>query len=380
MKIIKLERADFDNFLKQIKLNPAFNEDFLYDVYCRSCQIIEDNADEINQLSHYERNNPYEHVYYVVGECTYNIQFLKPEDFEKLKSDEEYLNQLAVDISDKYLSLSYFPYQEAKFGNKFLPPISTITLCTNFFLNILSRLTKHNPRESLVLDLLIKSFKYISTSLSLLSDGHESEAFSEWRTLHECECILILLDKYGDPLIDAYNRHLQYALAYQGSFDKETTDKIFEEIKAIMKDNDLKSKDMKKFIEYGWIYQIDEVKNSEPNTYKLNFRDGVEKLAGLGQYAKTYELSSEIIHSTPILIYSDDRYFYYLTLICLYESFFRLEQVFSAIFTKIADKELLDSYQAMKDSYFPKLQTIYRQQCFLIDRYQKSKKRANKKE
>ena len=76
------------------------------------------------------------------------------------------------------------------------------------------------------------------------------------------------------------------------------------EIKEGMKDNDLKSKDMKRFIEYGWLSAIPDVKLGRIPDFKFNFRDGVERCANLRQYSKVYEMSSEIAHSSPLLIYS----------------------------------------------------------------------------
>ena len=38
----------------------------------------------------------------------------------------------------------------------------------------------------------------------LLNNGYETEAFSTWRTLHENECILTVLVRYGNPAIKSY--------------------------------------------------------------------------------------------------------------------------------------------------------------------------------
>ena len=63
-----------------------------------------------------------------------------------------------------------------------------------------------------------------------------------------------------------------------------------------MKELELKSKDTKKYIEYGWLTNVKNVLEEYPE-FKLNFRKGVELIAGLSSYSSLYELSSEIAHS-----------------------------------------------------------------------------------
>ena len=130
-------------------------------------------------------------------------------------------------------------------------------------------------------------------------------------------------------------------------------------MKEEMRGRDLKSKDIRKYIEYGWLYPI--VPEGD-ETFKLNFRDGLEKLAGLTSYAKRYEISSEIIHSTPLLIYSNKEYFYYMTLLSLYESFFRLEKVFVSLFARRVSQEQMNKYMQMRNVYYSQLVLIHKRE------------------
>ena len=206
--------------------------------------------------------------------------------------------------------------------------------------------------------------KYLSAATLAIEEGYVSLllnfSISSWRTLHECECTLILLDKYGDRLINKYLRHMNFGLAFNDTIpDKEQQDKIFYEMKEEMRGYGLKSKDIRKYIEYGWLYEI---ADKDDVNFKLNFRDGLEKLAGLDMYAKRYEISSEIIHSTPLLIYSNKEYFYYMTLLSLYESFFRLEQVFVSLFSKRVSEEQMRQYEEMRKVYYAQLVIIHKRE------------------
>ena len=240
----------------------------------------------------------------------------------------------------------------------------------NFMLNIVKGYKKNDPQSTLISDLLMKSLTISRSILDQLLNGYETEAFSSWRTLHECECTLILLDRYGEPLINNYLKHMNFGFAFNNSIkDKEQQDKVFYQMKDEMKARDLKSKDIRKYIEYGWLYPI--VPEGD-ETFKLNFRDGLEKLAGLSAYAKRYEISSEIIHSTPLLIYSNKEYFYYMTLLSLYESFFRLEKVFVSLFSKRVSEEQMAQYLEMQKVYYSQLVVIHKRELDTFKKLQAS--------
>ncbi|MCD8203868.1 MAG: DUF5677 domain-containing protein [Coprobacillus sp.] len=376
MRIIELSKSQFHSFLKRAKV-VGIDEDYAYDVYHLSCDIIRD-ATQADVFGKYETNNPVDQMFYVVGEVQFYFRNIPLERRESVKKDDDLKQNFAIMVADKYLSLSFFKYSEKRFSNKYLPQISTIQVYLNFFLNTLQSLSKNNPRVSLVLDIFNKSVKLASTSISLLVEGHESEAFSGWRTLHECECILLILDKYGDDAVDAYNRHILYGQAYRNFYDKETTDKIFVDIKKQMKDLGLKSKDMKKWIEYGWIKEINALPDEERESLHLNFRDGVEKLSGLEECSKDYDLSSELIHSTPTLIYKDDLFFYFKTLTCVYSTFFRLEEMFYRLYQKSATPEAIKSYEAMRKVYIPILQFTHETNIKDFNEYNQNRARVRK--
>lgn len=158
-------------------------------------------------------------------------------------------------------------------------------------------------------------------------------------------------------MIERYIAHLKYVVAFRGGVSKEETDASFLEIKEGMKKAGLKSKDMKRYIEYGWLLVIPGVNDNVE--FKLNFRDGVERCTELRQYAKVYEMSSEIAHSSPLLIYSRKNYFYLVTILNLYESFFRLEKIFSSLYLSTMSKEEQERYVAMRHLYFGELLAEY---------------------
>ncbi|MCR5505729.1 MAG: DUF5677 domain-containing protein [Bacilli bacterium] len=316
--------------------------------------------------------NPVEVIYYCIGEYVYSIGYKTAEEITALYNNEDYLAQMAGVIGDKYLSLSMFNHSERKIANRYLPPMSSLNIYLNFMANILQNYQKHDPMATLIADLLMKSVSIARSILNLLIMGYETEAFSGWRTLHECECALVVLAKYGKPVINRYLIHMQYGIVFKNAdLTSEQGNKIFADMKREMQELGLKSKDIKKYIEYGWLFEIPEFKNNPE--YKLNFRDGLEKIAELSTYADRYELSSETVHVTPMLIYSNKEYFYFVTLLSLYESFFRLEKVFVSLFAKWVSEDQLKQYTELRKVYYSQLVNIHKREMANFKAWNKMK-------
>lgn len=347
----KFSFEEFSLFLNGLSISFDLNKKEIYEVYVSAREYIEDLKTS-NFLITIEGINDAKLIQYVLGEYIYSYI----ENKEKGYSEDQ-LAQFASFAADKYVSLTKFSMKEKPMVNCYLPSISTLQLYITFMLQILKSYKKGEPSISLLADLLNKSISIMSSIIELLLNGEESEAFSTWRTLHECECALEVLANNSETAIPSYLKHLRYGLSFKGlAGDKETTDKIFEQIKEEMKTHNLKSKDMKKFIEYGWLYNVEGFNETD---FKLNFRDGLEKMAHLDNYSEIYEMSSELIHVTPLLIYSNEQYFFYLSLLNVYESFFRLEKIFSTMFEANVSKEIFEGYLQMKRVYYLELMNIH---------------------
>lgn len=354
----KLTKEQFVDILKTIQINETLDLDFLYDVYDLSFSAISELI-ENNVLKQAIAINSYTLINYIIGEYTYSLSNRTEEEKNKFLNVENMSVMMASVVSDKYMTMDFFPSKEKGLSNKYLPPISSLDTFLNFMINMLNRIEKNDPMKTLLSDLLSKSLSIARCILELLVNGFETEAMALWRTLHECECILKLLNENDENTRKSYLKHMNYSIVYHnGASTKEETDKIFEQIKEEMRQYDLKSKDIKKFIEYGWLYSTKEYKET-PNI-KLNFRDGLETLAGLHIYSKLYEQTSEIVHSTPMLIYSSRIYYYLTALINTYESFFRIEGVFKKIFDQKNNEFQRAQYENMRRVYYSQLLSIHK--------------------
>ena len=81
-------------------------------------------------------------------------------------------------------------------------------------------------------------------------------------------------------------------------------------------------------------------------------------------------MSSEIIHGTPLLIYSNREYFYFVTLLSTYESFFRLENIFSQMIVKTVDEDKIAGYKQMRQIYYTHLINIHKREADNFQRWQ----------
>jgi hypothetical protein len=365
----KVNKEEFTKLIERLDPAHLSEVDFLYGVYEDTFDgILEIN--QVNSLGLKININSMDLIYYLLGEFSYSTRGFNLEAIKRFENNENIRDTMTSVIADKYLSLSLYNHNETKLTNRYLPPISSIELYINLMLNIVSRYERNNPNSTLIIDLLTKSLSIARCTLNLLCDGYETEALTMWRTLHECECILILLEKYQDVAINAYLKHMEYGLVYKDAFiDKDKQNALFNQMKQEMNEIGLKSKDMKKYIEYGWMLAIPETKNIQD--FKLNFRDGLETLAGLHQYSQIYMTSSEILHSTPLLIYSNKKYFYYLTILNLYESFFRIEEVFRTLFFSKVSDEGKQKYLEMKKMYFAQLINIHTRELAIFKNIKK---------
>ena len=355
MKTEKLNEQAFEEILNELNTPKDVDKEYLYEIY----DAVVDGINMVMSSVTNYKFIPVNHVVvvlYIVNEYLYSVNSLLPEKKKEFIDDENLSSALASVCCDKYLTNEQLNYKSKSFLNRFNPPISTLSLYLNFTLTTIEKIQVKDNVSELIKRMLFKAFSLSKCITELLLGGYETEAFSTWRTLHENESIMTCLMKYGEPMFKEYFKHITYVLAYRRQLPEDEQNKVFVTIKEEMKSHELKSKDMKKFIEYGYLYVVPDF---EEKQLKLNFRDGVEKAAGLETYSKVYEMCSEIAHSSPLLLLSDKTYFMPLTLLNLYESFFRLEKIFESYFRVYSSKEDFASYEKLKSVYMNQLIAIY---------------------
>ena len=236
----------------------------------------------------------------------YFIKDCKTEE-EKLKvMTQQFLENCAKSIVEHYQIIASYRHKASSSSmNQFSELSFALETTITMMINVIEPLSTKNPSQTLMPDLFLKLFMQAIGVLKMLNYDLSTEAYSTWRTLHEAECVVKLLVEGGSELQTTYKKHILYSNVYRRMYqENDNTKKVFADLKAEMAEHGLKSKDMKKFIEYGWLYSCKTFDSSNP-LYKLNFRDGLQKAAGLEEYNTSYEVASEITHSSPIFFYSN---------------------------------------------------------------------------
>ena len=259
---------------------------------------------------------------------------------EELSSDIEIIEYIIGEIksneSDNIETIANNAYESFILNNdEDKPDISIYDTTLTKFLNLVSFLKKINtpiayykPEVSLINDLFQTVFKQLYAFATLISSKLYLQALASWRSLHESECIIKLLIQ-NEKIKKEYIKHIKYNnyLRNSSAYSKSELDKHFEFLKNEMHTHDLKSKDMKKFIEYGYLYFASNYKKDDVN-FKLNFRDGLEYLSGLSKYSKVYEGASQVVHSSSSYFYVNENFCKDLSLTLTYHTLIRITSLY----------------------------------------------------
>lgn len=363
---IALDKNQFTKLINSLGFKEQVNSDYFFERYLEILEVYDIIAGQNANFALQNLDNV-RLVLYLVNDFFYRLN-LDSSDVD-IESDA-FVALLVNSVVDKYAADVHFKYDSKRLMSQFFPPISTINVFTNFVLKKLELFKKQEPKKTLVIDMLNKSFSLIKAITTLLVNGFETEAFTTWRTMHELEATLTILTKYGENVIASYLRHMQYADAYNKVLSPEVCDELFVEIKATMREFDLRSKDTKRFIEYGWLREVPGITK---DNIKFNFRDGLETIAGLKEYNKMYQMASEVNHSSPVLIYSRRDFFAMLTIINLYDSFFRLENIFRVAYFSLLSENEKKHYDQVRSLYYFEMKRMQKKEA---ERYKNLTKKA----
>ena len=338
---------------------PLEEKEYLYPIFLTTLSLLESRLNGVQKPLNKE-NNILLIIDYLIHEHFALLAMIKEEYEEEMRNSSSYKNRLSLIVCDKIFFNEYVNYEPVSLISKYDTLISTPRFILNFILNQLSNLSKRKEFVYQILfDAIQKGFLLSNTIFDLLVHGSETEAFSTWRTMHEMECVIKVL--YEHPYLgDTYFLHIRYNEAFRNELeDKNEQERLILELKEKLKKHNLKVKDLKKYIEYGWMYEIKDQEIIYPD-FKLNFRKGLEYVAGFSSYSSLYEMSSEIAHSSPLLIYSKKDFFRDVSILSVYGTFLRLEEIFFNLLKMQQDSDII-SYQSMREQHIKSMHIMYAQ-------------------
>ena len=133
------------------------------------------------------------------------------------------------------------------------------------------------------------AFLKLKGIMMLVARGLEKEAIVVWRSLHELECVISVLCKYGKDVIEEFE-----------TFDRfSEPDKMDEKTRADYDEKTQKfginlknANEVDHFENYGWMGAVPDLQLTKWN---LNFRF-LEDLAGLAEKYKEYQVACDASH------------------------------------------------------------------------------------
>ena len=306
-----------DNYIDyRLNLEKEIDKDQVKRIFIIACKELQNNINPVDLVVYQS-----EILEYVIGEIKGN-----------LTKDE---NQLAKNAIESF-NLNYTTEEST---------ISQYSVYLTKFSNLVSFLKKinkntvyFNPEVSLINDLFESVFNHLKAFTTLISSNLFSSALASWRSLHESECVLKVLLQ-NTKIRKVYVEHIKYDnyLRNPNEYTKEELDENFAILKKEMAKHDLKSKVMKKFIEYGYLYYSSNYDPKDTN-FKLNFRDGLEALAGLSKYSNVYDGASQVVHSSSSYFYINEDFCRILSISLTYHSTIRITNLYLDYMKNYFDK------------------------------------------
>lgn len=297
---------------------------------------------------------------YIVGELSFLHERYSPTQLQVFWDDPQVFEHLSGKIAERYLNNHILPLANLPSPLRFSPLVSALSGHLSYLLRSQHLLDSKNPHGTALADILKKGLNLTRCGLGLLIDGFVPEALATWRTLYELGATLRVLVNGGVPTRNGYLRHMSYVLAFRNiHYQEAERDLVFLEVKEKMRTLGLPSKDTKRFIEYGWIAEFPKFAEFDP-PIRFNFRDGIERLANMEEDHRFFELASEFAHSSPMLVYSNEKSLVDICLACLYRSMFILNPVFLILVDAADETTEISNFKHLNQHYLRELKDFFR--------------------
>ena len=113
MRVITLDRIQFDHLLNLLKVEEKINRDIVYQIYKEASSTVE-TISETNLLTRLTAVNPIELVLYSLGEYHYITNTKNADEIDKINHNKQFIDSVATMVADKYLSLTAFRVSNTK--------------------------------------------------------------------------------------------------------------------------------------------------------------------------------------------------------------------------------------------------------------------------
>ena len=291
------------------------NADFIREMYERvKDRYVEELQNRKIRLRTLDGARLDEIVSYIYYYHLFHTSHLPEELTKKLESDEKYREMLVRDVAVYIVINEHLNVEKISNTSEYSPEIAAYNMACSYSLYILGSFKGTDRRMNGINNLFKKAMVTIKSVIHLLAAGNSCDAVILWRHLHELECVLIVLCTKGEDLFFRYIKHMEYFDMEGNPRAEELQQRLSEECKAFG------VKERNAFINYGWLEYVDGFREGFGKEYRLNFKDGLQKIAGLSARHAAYASASKILHPSAWVVTIRDDKFYKFTVFELFRS------------------------------------------------------------
>lgn len=232
----------------------------------------------------------------------------------RIEKEDKYKEMLVRDVAVYIVINEHLNVEKYSNTSAYSPEIAAYNMACSYSLFVLGTFSGPDRRMNGINNLFKKALVTIKSVINLLAAGNSCDAVILWRHLHELECVLIVLNTKGDDLFFRYIQHMEYFDLETKPNAEELQRRLSEECKAFA------VKERNAFINYGWLVYVDGFREGFGKEYRLNFKDGLQKVAGQSDRHAAYASASKILHPSAWVVAIPDRKFYKFTLFELFRS------------------------------------------------------------
>lgn len=216
--------------------------------------------------------------------------------------DPAYRERMAADVTESIFILENIKTSAKRIINEYNPVYCRFNILLDYLLAVgLKGNAACTVRtEKPLYKLFETAFLKLKGIMMLVSKGLEKEAIVVWRSLHELECVIAVLCKYGNDVIEEFE-----------TFDRfSDPEKMDEKTRADYDEKTTKfginlknANEVDHFENYGWMGAVPDMQLTKWN---LNFRF-LEDLAGLSEKYKEYQIACDASHMNAKILKWDKR-------------------------------------------------------------------------
>ena len=205
--------------------------------------------------------------------------------------DAAYRERLVADVTESVFILENIKTSAKRIINEYNPVYCRFNIMLDYLLavGVKANAAEKEHTNKAVYKLFETAFLKLKGIMMLVARGLEKEAIVVWRSLHELECVISVLCKYGKDVIEEFE-----------TFDRfSEPDKMDEKTRADYDEKTQKfginlknANEVDHFENYGWMGAVPDLQLTKWN---LNFRF-LEDLAGLAEKYKEYQVACDASH------------------------------------------------------------------------------------